>query len=268
MNPDSATRRRVSGEIAAALQAGMIPWRMPWHGPENAGPPTNSLSGEPFTGIDALLLQLAAQKKGLRSKRWGNAEQWRKLGAKIMCPACAGTEVVGEDQALFNAEQVEGDPPHPRASDTVDYKAAERVIAASGADICHVRGQTAEYRYPPLDYIIFPLKEQFQEGPGGLPGYYESLFHELMHWSEPRLGWKGDYATNELRAEIGSCLVATRLGLPNLTDPRMIRNHARFVGQWIEAMEEDDGLIFKVTASVGEAAEYLLACKGKQDAAA
>lgn len=272
MTTDPATCRRVSAEIAAALQAGLIPWRMPWHGPSRARPPYNVRSRKPYTGIDLLLLQLAALRKGYRLKGWATLEEWHSLlGCRPETDA-AGTEIVASTVPLFNAEQVgrgrvlnhrirpDDRPP--------DWSAADRVVAASGADIRHVLGTKAEYYYPPADYIVFPLKEQFQQGPGGLTGYYDSLFHELMHWSEPRLGWKADYATNEFRAEIGSCLLASRLGLPSLTDPRMLLNHVHFLNKWVESMNEDDGLIFRVAASASEAADFLLSCGGKQEAAA
>lgn len=272
MTPDAAARRRITAEIAKALQAGVIPWRMPWHGPSRARPPYNVVTRKPYTGIDLLLLQLAALRKGYRLKGWATQEEWHSLlGCRPEADA-SGTEIVASGVPLYNGEQVgrgrvlkrrirpDDHPP--------DWSAAERVVAASGAVIHHVLGTRAEYYYPPLDYIVFPLKEQFQQGPGGLTGYYDSLFHELMHWSEPRLGWKADYATNELRAEIGSCLLASRLGLPNLTDPQMLLNHGHFLTKWVKTMSEDDGLIFRVAASAAETADYLLSCGGTEEAAA
>jgi antirestriction protein ArdC len=272
MTTDAATRCRVSAEIAAALQAGLIPWRMPWNGPSRARPPYNVRSRKPYAGIDLLLLQIAALLHGYRLKGWGTQQEWHSLlGCRPEADAAA-TEIVTSTVPLFNAEQVgrgsvlKG---RIRPDDRLpDWSAADRVVAASGADIRHIRGLAAEYYYPPLDYIIFPLKEQFQQGPGGLTGFYDSLFHELAHWMEPRLGWSADYATNELRAEIGSCLLASRLGLPNLTDARMLLNHAFFVGHWIKAMKEDDSLIFRVVASADEAADYLMSCGREEEAAA
>lgn len=271
MTPDAATRRRVSAKIAAALQAGLIPWRMPWHGPSRAMPPYNVVTRKPYTGIDLLLLQLASLREGYRLKGWATEKEWHSLLGCRPEDDAAGTEIVASAVPLFNAEQVgrrrvlkhrikpDDRPPN--------WSAADRVVAASGVVIHHVLGTRAEYYYPPADYIVFPLKEQFQRGPGGLTGYYDSLFHELMHHSEPRLGWKADYATNELRAEIGSCLLASRLGLPNLTDTGMLLNHVHFLNKWLQAMSEDDSLIFKVAASAAEAADYLLSC-GKEEAAA
>lgn len=90
-------------------------------------------------------------------------------------------------------------------------------------DIRHTSDVKAEYYYPPLDFIVYPKKDCFIRGPGGLPAYYESLAHELIHWSQARIGFEADYATCELLAEIGSCFWASKLGLPNLTNltPRL-----------------------------------------------
>jgi antirestriction protein ArdC len=271
MTPNAATRLRASAEIAAALQAGLIPWRMPWHGPSRARPPYNVASRKPYTGIDLLLLQLAALRKGYRLKGWATQQEWHSLLGCRPEADTAGTEIVASAVPLYNAEQVRREGVQKRCirpdDRPPDWSAADRLVAASGADIRHVLGTRAEYYYPPLDYIVFPLKEQFQQGPGGLTGYYDSLFHELMHASEPRLGWKADYATNELRAELGACLLASRLGLPNLTDARMLLNHVHFLNKWLASMNEDDSLIFRVAASAAEAADFMLSC-GKEGAAA
>ena len=64
----------------------------------------------------------------------------------------------------------------PRPKVSVNYSPAERIIAASGADIRFERGDRALYYYPPLDYIVFPLKIQFIQGQGGLPAYYAAFF--------------------------------------------------------------------------------------------
>jgi hypothetical protein len=56
------------------------------------------------------------------------------------------------------------------------------------------------------DHVVFPLKEQFINRPGGIDAYYDSLLHELAgHWTETRLGWNcSDNCVRELRAEIAA----------------------------------------------------------------
>ena len=71
-----------------------------------------------------------------------------------------------------------------------------------------------------------PMKRQFEQGPGEPQGFYDTVFHEFLHWSESRLDWTASYELNELRAEIGSVRMANFVRIPN-TDMR--RNHDRLV---------------------------------------
>jgi len=146
-------------------------------------------------------------------------QKWRSLGCRLKPTPFGGTRIVTSDEdmvgSIFNVEQVEG-PAIERylvrgtGPAQVDWQQTEQVVVASGAKINFVFGTYAAYHSPPQDFIVFPLKRQFVEGPGGLSGYYDSLFHELIHWTEPRLLWYPDtkwdegtkYAINELRAEM------------------------------------------------------------------
>ncbi|MGO9107598.1 MAG: zincin-like metallopeptidase domain-containing protein, partial [Thermoguttaceae bacterium] len=44
--------------------------------------------------------------------------------------------------------------------------------------------------------------------------FYETMLHELAHWSEIRLGWTANYAMNELIAEIAASFISAELGVP------------------------------------------------------
>jgi hypothetical protein len=60
------------------------------------------------------------------------------------------------------------------------------------------------------DFIQMPHPSQFIA-----PNEFISTsFHELVHWSEVRLNWKGSYALGELIAEIGACYAAAQLSVP------------------------------------------------------
>src|SRR5690242_1337304 len=83
MPTQSDIRQRVTQQIIEALQKGVAPWRKPWSGLENTGLPTNVISGKPYSGINPLLLQLAAQERGFQAKWWGTYQQWQSLGAQV-----------------------------------------------------------------------------------------------------------------------------------------------------------------------------------------
>ena len=107
-----------------------------------------------------------------------------------------------------------------------DYGPAEELIAATGADI-RFGGDRAFYCRPIPegswpnhengDFISVPPKHRFNP----LGAYYETVIHELAHWSEVRTGWdhqKQGYAMGELAAEI-----AARSSRPNSASRRARR---------------------------------------------
>jgi len=119
------------------------------------------------------------------------------------------------------------------------YEEADAVIAATGADIRY--GGNAAFYNRAQDYIQVPLREQFTAA-----DYYETVLHELCHWTEApsRLDWnrkEEGYAMGELIAEMGSCFLATELGIPNAES---LPNHASYLEHWLKAMQNDHRFIF------------------------
>jgi antirestriction protein ArdC len=217
----------------------------------------------PFVGVNVLLMNLSAQEQGYRSKWWGTEGEWASIGGQV---SGAGIEMEG-GTLVYNANQVQGLAVEPyrvgnrHGPAPVDYDPAEKVIAASCADIRHRFGKKALYFYPPADYILFPLREQFELGAGGLSGYYDSIFHELMHWTEPRLSWRSSPAICELRAEIGAPFLESQLGLPVFTDLNLLMNHCKYLGTWVKEMKKNPMLIVRITAAASHAVAYLLSRK-------
>lgn len=193
-------RKQVTDEILKAMKRGLVPWQKPWLGHRNDGPPTNVFTKLSFCGSNRILLELVGRREGFKSKWWGTQRAWTAVGFQIK-PHQQGTQVFYgkvQCQMVFNAEQVHG--PGVERYLVVDaaeefhpaFDAADKVIAATKADIRHIHGDEATYFRPPEDYIVVPLKSQFVNGPGGLPGFFATLFHELVHQSEYRLGWHAD----------------------------------------------------------------------------
>ncbi|OAI51724.1 hypothetical protein AYO44_16940 [Planctomycetaceae bacterium SCGC AG-212-F19] len=293
MASHSEIRQKITAEIVAALQAGTPPWRKPWINDPNAGFPTNIASKKRYSGINPLLLELTAKKHGLHSKWWGTWNQWQALGGQVKkrpddIPAGQwGTKIVfykpvtkvrktaeGEEEqhdffllreyTVFNADQVEGvalesyrvRPGSPDAS--VNYQPAEAAIAATGADI-RFGGNKAVY-HRTRDFIECPHKEQFLD----LPSYYDTIGHELAHWTEHRLGWQGSYALGELRAEIASCYLSSELGIP-LAD--RMESHAAYLDHWVNEMKADHGVIFRISSAASKAADFILSFSRKEEEA-
>ncbi len=252
---------RITTKIIAAIKRGQVPpWRRPTSDFENDGFPTHPATLKPFAGVDVLLTNMAATEKGHRSKFWASEDEWRYLACKVS----GRPTILADGTAVFNADQTNSVTHRSRKRRTlvaVDYGPAEAVITSSGADIRHIRGTEAAYYYR-HDYIVLPERWQFIEGPGGLEAYYDSLLHELAHWTEPRLEWSRlefsvDPVVNELRAEIAAPFMTAQLGLPVFADMKILANHRNHLDRWVKAMK-DPTLIFHVADAASDAAEYLL----------
>jgi antirestriction protein ArdC len=284
-------RQQITNQIIEALKKGTPPWRRPWCSHKNSGHPVNVQSNRPYSGVNPLLLQIAAHRHGLRSKYWGTFNQWKALGGKIkprpsdVPPGQWGTSIVffkpvkkteinkdtGEEEevrfgflrsyTVFNVDQVEG--AHldhlrvgdtPATSDFVDFEPAERAIMATGADI-RFGGDRAFYRRPTPDgegdFIQCPHKLQFTEE----KEYYATMLHELTHWSEVRLDWKSSYAEGELRAEIAAAYMLAELNVPQSDD---LSNHHAYLGHWLEALQNDPRFIFTCSTAASKAADFIL----------
>jgi antirestriction protein ArdC len=255
----------ISARVEQAMRDGHIPWR------GDHGFPTNAVSLRRYDGVNALLLNLAAERHGFRSPYWATWSQWLALRGEVrprpaaVRPGEWSTEVVLERAdgrlgrwALFNLEQVDGGPANLRRDvPALPSGAVDRLIRATSATICFRPGMEAAYYYPLVDHVVFPLRQQFLNGPGGLPAFYNSLLHELVHWTEPRLGWNGDVRERELRAEVGADFLTTELRIPRL-NRSMRTNHRNFLDRWTSRMRRDSGWIFRIAADAGRAADYLL----------
>lgn len=146
-----------------------------------------------------------------------------------------------------------------------DFKPAEKLLLASKATISH-NGSKAYYSTAE-DKIVLPGKRKFES----MSDYYETAFHELMHWTQDknRVGVKQHkdekvnvYAFNELVAEIGACILMAELGVP-LAD-KMIEKSKGYVKDWLRHMKNDPKYIFDAATQASKAVDYLLALGGKK----
>lgn len=281
-------RRQLTDQIVEALEGDLLPWRRPWSVSQNAGRATNVVSKNPYSGINPLLLEVHRLKHGFTSKWYGTFNQWKDKGmavkrrpdhvkrgdwgasivffkpvTKTRIDPSTGDE--DEDQffvmrsyTVFSADQVDGADEfqvseEERTTTIPDFAPAEELIEATEADI-RFGGEQAFYHRKD-DFIQTPHKHRF-DPPGS---FYETLLHELAHWSEPRLGWDHEqqgYAMGELVAEMSSSFLATELGVPQ---GEGLGNHAAYLAGWLKAMKGDPSFIFKASTQASKVADYLLA---------
>jgi antirestriction protein ArdC len=155
------------------------------------------------------------------------------------------------DGAHLDHLRVEDNPP---ACGFVDFEPAETAIRTTGATI-QIGGERAYYcprrEDGSGDFIQCPHKHQFTEE----KEYYATVLHELMHWSQSRLDWKGKYSEGELRAEIGACYALAELDVPQSDD---MTNHHAYVKHWLECLKNDPKFIFSCAAAASKAADFVL----------
>jgi antirestriction protein ArdC len=296
MPTQSEIRQQITNQIIDALKSGKLPpWRQPWTSDRNAGFPTNVVSKRSYSGVNPMILRIAAQKYGFKSKWWATYRQWQALGGEVMrrpdhiAAGRWGTSIVfwrpvekteinrdtGEEETrtfgllrqycVFNLDQVSGTCLDDlRVKDDVveknfvNYQPADRAIAATKADIRH-GGDRAFYRRPfdnEPDFIQLPHMSKFVSP----MEYYGTVLHEMLHWSEVRLDWTGSYAEGELRAEIGACYAMSELGVPQSDD---LSNHHAYVQDWLSALQRDPHYIFSASSAASKGADFVLSFSRK-----
>jgi len=299
MHSQSEIHQQITARILEGLKNGVVPWRKPWRADKNSGSPTNAATKRAYSGINPVLLNLVAMERGYSSCYWATYQQWASLGAQVTKrPADVkagqwGTQIVfykqvkktkiedGEEKTnsfpilktftVFNVDQVEGDVDHLRASqdqDSVptapDFRPAQEAIEATGADI-RFGGNRAFYRVPmgefPIhtggDFIQLPKSDQFMKP----SEFFSTLFHELVHWSEARLKWKGSYAMGELIAEMGSCFITSQLNIPGGNE---LDNRTSYLKSWLKAIQDNPKAILKAASQASKAAAFILSFSRKE----
>jgi antirestriction protein ArdC len=279
----------ITNRIIAELERGPDAWVKSWttSGAETWRP-VNHTTERAYRGINVLLLALVCSSRGYLRNRWLTFQQalacggavrkgakgvrvtfWRPLRGGEAAPIAA-TEPTGDDEkavgmvlrhfTVFNVADIDGitaaDTPTP-----ADDSLPSRVVVGSGARI--VRGSPC-YR-PAEDIIALPPADDFDS----VGDYYVTAFHELVHWTGPRLGREvnskrfGDdaYAIEELVAELGAAMVSGACSLPTLMQS------ASYLDHWLRVLRQDKRAIFAVAGAAQRAADYLLAPTGDSESA-
>jgi antirestriction protein ArdC len=239
-------------------------------------------TGEPYQGINVLLLWSEAVARGYASAKWITFRQALALGGHVRRGE-RGTNVVYADRVVrpdtddhgeettrqipflkvytvFNVEQVEGLPAETPATPlppAARIEHAERFFAATGAEIRN--GGGAAYYAPAPDRVQMPPFECFDDA----QAYYATLAHECVHWTKhpsrldrdfgrTRFGDEG-YAREELVAEIGAAFLCADLRLALTPRP----DHASYIASWLEVLSHDQRFIFTAAAHAQRACDYL-----------
>jgi antirestriction protein ArdC len=277
---------RVNDRIIADLEHGVRPWMKPWSACNAEGRISipKRHNGEPYKGINVLLLWGEAMDKGYSADRWMTYIQASDLKAQVR-KGERGSMVVYADSfkkkdvndagdeveqdipflkayTVFNVEQIDGLPNHyyskplPKGEPVQLIEQAELYFAASGAVFRHL-GSRAYYSIG-YDRIQLPVPESFRDA----ESYAATKAHELAHWSgHPsrlcrQFGKRfGDdaYSFEELVAEIASAYLCADLSI----SPEVREDHASYLAHWLSVLRRDKRAILAAASHAQKAVDYL-----------
>jgi len=266
---------RITARIVEELKQGTVTWVKPWLGNGLVGVPRNYVSNRAYSGINVLLIWLAALEHGFTDSRWLTANQIMELGGSFKgeratrivfakeCARKAGTDeeerfFVHKGYNVFNVSQVSGitvvpEETPPAFEDRIE--AVEAFIAAQDVPVVH-GGDHAFYSRG-RDAITLPFPGSFISP----AAYYAVALHELAHASGhvSRLNREGGpkgspaYAFEELVAELAAAFLCAELGVPECS------HHAAYIESWIRLLENDPRTIFNASREAHAAVAFLRA---------
>jgi antirestriction protein ArdC len=258
--------------VDSAIERGeKLPWQKNWdpkYGSQSA--PHNPTTGKSYSLENSLILDTAAMANGYVDPRWMGYNQakdqgWQvrkgeKAAARIFSPLTK-TEInpkTGKEETVvfgyrgipvWNAEQIDGIQPMQEVPENERLpKSAEldAIARQMGVDVLH-SGNRAFYT-PQSDRIQLPDRESFHSQYA-----YDSVkAHELSHATghESRLNRESmqlyatpkERAAEEMTAEIGAYLLATRLGVPfSGENPDLdTEQHAAYLVSWGKNLSRDE----------------------------
>ncbi|RJL50201.1 ArdC-like ssDNA-binding domain-containing protein [Pectobacterium carotovorum] len=243
--------RLLTERLMQSVNAGKTPWRQ---SVIRQGIPEHALSGQRFTGINALLLWQSALQSGLVSNRWLTGDDLRSLGGRIT-PGQRPTTVVRYKPSLslfrvINVEQCEGlsdmlQPGWPWPPSPVP--GMERVGQwqfASGVPVLFNTQRPAVY-LPESDRIELP--ESDGESLAALlvraTGHPSRLGRFTLPNGLPDIN---SHLQEALIADIGRALLAARAGILLAGDP-----------MWTGERGSDPWILFKSASEAGKAVDWL-----------
>jgi antirestriction protein ArdC len=275
----------INAKILADLERGVLPWTKPWAGDRAGGPPGLPLraTGEPYRGINIVLLWSAAADRGYRSRYWLTYQQCVKLGAHVrkgergeLVVYCGRTlttrqNAAGEDvedtirflkaYVVFNADQVENLPaayhaPPPALIDPLawheDWFSKLEIARILTRDVaCYIPSRDA-IGMPPI--AAFACAKLYVQILNHECGHATQALHRLGRDFTPRYGDRA-YFVEEITAELCAAYLGAHFGLP----PAHLHDHARYIGHWIELLQHDRRAYLDAAAKAQAAVDWLLA---------
>lgn len=278
MDKKESLYESVTKQIIEKLESGVMPWEQGWSANQPAFKLPVRSTGEHYKGINTLILWMKAIDKDYRSHTWcsfkhAKDQGWSvRKGEKATHVAYYSTfevEVEGKDETknipflktfpVFNYDQIDGAPVPETAPIRVVRNGGERIRTCeefaqnTGARI-EERGNRACF-VPSTDMILMPRFDDFKSP----DHYYRTLFHELTHWTGPKLEREfgkrfGDqkYAREEIVAELGSAFLSSDFELSGVVD-----RSSAYIDSWLSVLKKDSKAIFTLASCASKAVDFL-----------
>lgn len=281
---------KVTDSIIAALEAGVAPWSKPWTTAEptslSTGRPYRGINWlilsvtaqveryeSPLWGT---YKQISAMGGQVRKGETGTPITfWKKMKVEDRETGKEKDILFLRYYTVFNVEQADGVVLPPRfekvgaAGTAVDVEEIgvlrDRIIdrwketGTSMPAFIESPLDGRAYYSPEVDVIHLPADSQFES----VAGWTSTFLHECAHSTghESRLDrWTGkerrfgcaDYAEEELTAEIGSAMLAARLGLRTEIDA-----NAAYVASWLRALKDDRSMLITAAQRAQKAVDWI-----------
>lgn len=271
---------KVTKLIIERLEAGVIPWRMPWK--VSGGIPQNLVSKKIYRGFNFHYLRSFGfdQPFFLSFKQAQNLGGHVKKGAKsievIFWKMREHVNTAGEADKIpmlryyrvFHVSDVEGiDPKKIPVSESHDHdftpvQVCENLLKNWQDKPVIVPGAQSAFYRPSSDEVHMPDSRTFFED----TEYYSVLFHELTHSTGHSKRLKRDlsggfgtvsYSQEELIAELGASYLCALCGIDNNT----IDNSAAYIQSWLKRLKSDNKFFVTAASKAQNAADYICQTK-------
>ena len=201
--------------------------------------------GIDFSGVKTRKIVYYNMVESKQKNKLGKFIKYPFIRYSLVLPLTQCKNIPGELLDKMEAEELKN------KSEIKTIADLEKIIKKHNPVIKEIDGGS-NYYSPIDDYIGLRKKDEFKN----TDAYYKTLLHELSHWTgnKKRLNRKfdnkfgsNDYAVEELIAEIGSCMVAHKFGLP------ITNNNKAYVSGWYRGIN-----LIKVFSEAGKVFDYLL----------
>lgn len=268
----------VTNDIVKHLEQGVRPWTSAWRTNPASGVcliPTNAASGRAYSGMNTLLLWMAAAQKGYPTHGWVTFRQANEMQAKVRKGEKSTTviyvswkNIADEGQpeklsprvkaySVFNLAQLDNLPEKflaPAEPWPDRLEAFKKMVDATGIT---VQPGAKPCYFPAPDVVQMPNHSDFNSD----DDFVSTLGHELIHavGHPSRLNrkmagkvFKEQYAAEECVAELGSAFLCAHTGFSYIE-----AQSPAYIESWLKVLKADSRAIFSIASYASQAADWI-----------